>query len=123
MTQTVGTIQVVSLAKETCGHFKTGLPCPKGMWPAVTQFRLAANGILLTDAFIKTSQLWPDGSIKWLLCEGLIDLQRHSVSDEIVLTLEAVESDSPSNKLVSPVNNNDEALSLSLGSGKTFTIT
>ena len=122
MTQTVGTIQIASLAKETCGHFKTGLPCPKGMWPAVTQFRLAANGILLTDAFIKTSQLWPDGSIKWLLCEGLIDLQHHSVSDEIVLTLEAVEIDSPSNKLVSPVNNNDEALSLSLGSGKTFTI-
>ena len=122
MTQTVGTIQIASLAKETCGHFKTGLPCPKGMWPAVTQFRLAANGILLTDAFIKTSQLWPDGSIKWLLCEGLIDLQHHSVSDEIVLTLEAVESDSPSIKLVSPVNNNDEALSLSLGSGKTFTI-
>ena len=122
MTQTVGTILIASLAKETCGHFKTGLPCPKGMWPAVTQFRLAANGILLTDAFIKTSQLWPDGSIKWLLCEGLIDLQRHSVSDEIVLTLEAVVSDSPLNKLVSPVNNNDEALSLSLGSGKTFTI-
>jgi len=122
MTQTVGTIQIASLAKETCGHFKTGLPCPKGMWPAVTQFRLAANGILLTDAFIKTSQLWPDGSIKWLLCEGLIDLKHHSVSDEIVLTLEAVERGSPSNKLVSPVKNNDEALSLSLGNGKTFTI-
>ena len=122
MTQTVGTIQIASLVKETCGHFKLGLPCPKGMWPAVAQFRLAANGILLTDAFIKTSQLWPDGSIKWLLCEGLIDLKHHSVSDEIVLTLDAVESDSPSNKLVSPVNNNDEALSLSLGNGTTFTI-
>ena len=49
-------------------------------------------------------------------------IYNHSVSDEIVLTLEAVESDSPSNKLVSPVNNNDEALSLSLGNGKTLTI-
>jgi len=122
MTQTVGTIQIASLVKETCGHFKLGLPCPKGMWPAVAQFRLAANGILLTDAFIKTSQLWPDGSIKWLLCEGLIDLKHHSVSDEIVLTLDAVETDSPLKELVSPVNNNDEALSLSLGNGTTFTI-
>ena len=122
MTQTVGTIPIASLAKEKRGHFKVGLPCPRGMWPAFTQLRLAANGILLPDAFIKTSQLWPDGSIKWLLCEGLIDLQHHSVSDEVVLTLEAMECGSPSNKLVSPVNNNDETLSLSLGNGKTCTI-
>lgn len=122
MTQTVGTIQIASLAKEKRGHFKIGVPCPKGMWPAVTQLRPAANGILLPDAFIKISQLWPDGSIKWLLCEGLIDLQQHSASEEIVLTLDPVESGSPSKTLSPPVINNDEALLLSLGNGETLTI-
>ncbi|MFZ8198260.1 hypothetical protein [Alteromonas portus] len=122
MTQTVGTIPIASLAKEKRGHFKVGLPCPRGMWPAVTQLRLAANGILLPDAFIKTSQLWPDGSIKWLLCEGLIDLQHHTASDEIVITLDIVDSISPSKTLSSPVSNTDEGLLLSLDKDKTLSI-
>ncbi|WP_394221199.1 hypothetical protein [Alteromonas gracilis] len=122
MTQTVGTIQIASLVKEKRGHFKIGIPCPIGMWPAVTQFRLAANGTVLSDAFNQISQLWPDGSVKWLLCEGLIDLQSHAESDEIVLTLDAVKSSASSKTLVSPISNNSDTISLSLNNGKQITI-
>lgn len=82
MTDTVCFINVENLSVTGAGHFKFGVPLAKGQYSATSFLQLKTADGPLPDSFCKIRQLWPDGSIKWLLCEGIID------SDQLALQAE-----------------------------------
>lgn len=83
MTDTVCFINVEDLSVTGAGHFKFGVPLAKGQYSATSLLQLKTADGPLPDSFCKITQLWPDGSIKWLLCEGLIDNDKHALQAEL----------------------------------------
>lgn len=69
MTQTVFSIHFPKNNQASVGHFVTGIPCPKGKWPATATLKLHCNTNNLENTIIRVTSLWPDGSIKWLHVE------------------------------------------------------
>jgi len=72
MTHTVCLIDTNKITRTSSGHFKFGVPCKQGVWPSNSKLAIKFNDIELQSAFCKVKQLWPDGTVKWFICEGLI---------------------------------------------------
>lgn len=58
----------------TFGHFKQGIPCPKGQFLSHVPLALYCDGKMCDTAYISITNLWDDGSIKWILIHGIIQL-------------------------------------------------
>ncbi|MDO6566315.1 hypothetical protein Q4561_04545 [Alteromonas sp. 1_MG-2023] len=73
MTQTVFSIHFPKNNQASVGHFVAGIPCPKGKWPATAPLKLQRDANNIENTTIRTTSLWPDGTIKWLHVEGLVE--------------------------------------------------
>lgn len=58
----------------TLGHFKQGIPCPKGQFLSHVPLALYCDGEMCDTAYVSITNLWDDGSIKWILIHGIIQL-------------------------------------------------
>lgn len=123
MAQSVFSIDIDTLTLDETGYFSTGIPCPIGHWSATTSFRVTEVNGFVISSFCKIIQLWPDGSIKWLRCEGLITKKSLIESDVTSLSLSVIaeESNCPI-KLESPVKESDTSITVSLNKGESVVI-
>ena len=122
MTHTVCFINANEINATSKGHFKFGVPFKKGMWNATSEFCVKVDNSVLQKAYCRVTQLWPDGSIKWLLCEGLIsssDLQLAISATHLNVSIELLlpKVVNATTALLSPVSEGVTDLTITLDSG------
>lgn len=122
MTQTVFSIHFPKNNQASVGHFVTGIPCPKGKWPATATLKLHCNTNNLENTIIRVTSLWPDGSIKWLHVEGLVgsSYANDAISDELAdnIDVQLTLAKQPPSTLTNPVLKEKNKLLIKTINGK-----
>lgn len=123
MAQSVFSIDIDTLSQDETGYFNIGVPCPIGRWPATSSFGVSQVSGFTIESFCKVIQLWPDGSIKWLRCKGLITKNGSAIDDVSSLLLCLIEeTNNTVIKLESPVKESDTSITASLNNGESIVI-
>jgi hypothetical protein len=122
MTQTVFSIHFPKNNQASVGHFVTGIPCPKGRWPATAPLKLHCNTNNLENTTIRATSLWPDGSMKWLHVEGLVGkpYANDDINDDLAANIDVqlTLAEQPPTTLTNPVLKEKNKLSIRTNNGK-----
>lgn len=59
------------------GSFKQGIPVTKGFFTANELLAVFDGEQQLSDVYISVEKLWEDGSVKWLIVAGIVNLQEN----------------------------------------------
>lgn len=122
MTQTVFSIDTKKAASNSQGYFRVGVPCPQGKWPATASVSPYVLSGRLPNCFTKVTQIWPDGSIKWLHCEGLLgELSEITGDSDKFIAVHIKQDNIDPFRFKSPVIDTKEHLVVKLNNGDSIT--
>ena len=99
-------------------YFKTGLPCKKGQWRATDNLQLFCAEGCIANNVCTPELLWSDGTIRWLLVEGVIDQLNPEEERSISISL----TEKKPVVITSPISVMPSLISIECHNGKKITL-